>query len=110
MPSQRKEADALILGNSFSLRTQFLRHPELHARGMHRAAGQGIAARDQVAATDLGQRLFGNLLSELVGEPAAIPAGLEPMRVARPSVRRRGGVIFIGLVGRVGLEPTTQGL
>lgn len=72
MSSQSREAHTLVLGDSLRLCTQLLRHSELHARRVHRATGQGLAARDQIAATGLSQCLLSNLLGTLVRQPLTL--------------------------------------
>ena len=64
---QRGQALAFGCGTLLCLLAEVFGHPELHARRVDAAAGQRLAARDEIPAADLGERagrdLPGALLS-----------------------------------------------
>jgi hypothetical protein len=54
---KRGQALAFGCGTLLCLRADVFRHPELHARRVHAAAGQRLAARDEIPAADLSERV-----------------------------------------------------
>src|ERR1035441_2233172 len=69
---KRGEALAFGCGTLLCLRADVFRHPELHARRVHAATGQRLAARDEIPAADLGERVGRDLLGALLREPGAV--------------------------------------
>ena len=72
LAGERGDTPAFGRGTLLCLRADGFRNPELHARRLHAAAGKRFAARDEVPAADLGERVSGDLLGTSLGEPGAV--------------------------------------